>query len=78
MMNKKMLGLVGIIFLISCGPSNYEDCILQNMRGGHTKLGEWEITKACREKFSVNKHLKGRKLSQVGLSKLTAGLSPAS
>lgn len=71
-------GLVGAAIIsaiafsfIGCGPSNYDDCILQNMRGAHTKLGEAQITLACEDKFSVDKSRKRKKLSAAELAKLT-------
>ena len=51
-------------------PKNYDDCLLRNMRSVHTQLGEAQIALACRDKFSVKKKPKGRKLSPAELEML--------
>lgn len=42
-----------LIVSVSCsgGPSNYDDCILQNIKSGMSDYAARQITKACRKKF---------------------------
>jgi len=39
------------IFLLGCGPRNYEDCILESMKGVDSNSAAIEIKQACRGKF---------------------------
>jgi hypothetical protein len=37
--------------LVSCGPSNFDECILKNMKGVNSDLGARSIGAACLSQF---------------------------
>ena len=55
---KKIFILASLIFLVFqangglLGPSNYEDCVLENIKDAKTELGIQTVYMMCREKFS--------------------------
>jgi len=57
---KKLIGL--ILFLISAniyawnvfGPKDYDECILENMKGVNSDVGARLVNKSCHEKFREN------------------------
>jgi len=48
---KKITCLVVSLALYGCGPRNYDDCILQNMKGVNDKTAAELIMLSCQEKF---------------------------
>lgn len=49
-MNKIAI-LAMLLLLTACGPSTYEDCILQNMDDKGSDVAALSVIKACRAKF---------------------------
>ena len=60
--------------LIACdrlfGPSDYDDCVLQSMKGVNSDLAARAIAKSCREKFPKKK-IQDSELPVAALSRLT-------
>ena len=46
-----------IVFLVGCdqitSPKNYDDCILNNMKGVDSDLGASQIRQSCRKKYPI-------------------------
>lgn len=60
------------------GPSNYDDCILQSMKGVTSDSAAYAITRACKEKFPSKiskKNSRELKPSEVGVLNGRGGLS---
>ena len=56
----KFLNLSAMIIclpLIGCGPSNFNDCVLQNLKGVNNEEVMKAILIACRHKFPQAKEL---------------------
>ena len=55
------------------GQENYDECILESMKGVTTKFGAHEIARACRGKFPKDKkqNANARELSREEISQLT-------
>jgi hypothetical protein len=61
------------LLLTACGPKDYDDCILQNLKGVNNDDAIWEIKNSCREKFpekSDEKVCKRRELTKDEKAKL--------
>lgn len=51
---KRSLILLACLIASGCGPSNYDDCILENMKGVSDKIAAVSVKNACRNKFKNN------------------------
>lgn len=76
-MNRNWLLLTLSAVLAGCGPRNYDDCVLENMRGATSDVAAREIRESCESKFpEVSEAHDVRPLTEEELEKLTgkAGL----
>jgi hypothetical protein len=48
----KLVYIIPTLLLVGCGPSTYEECILENMKGVSSDIAARAIHGACRKKFS--------------------------
>lgn len=51
--NRWVLALLIFVLLSSCGPQNYNDCILENLRGVSNDQVARQVARACRAKFPI-------------------------
>jgi len=42
---------VFLVALAGCGPKNFDDCVLKNMKGVKDKFAAMAVTTTCRNKF---------------------------
>lgn len=80
MLNKFVCGL-SVACLIGCGPSSYEDCLLQNLKDQKNEEAVAVIHQACILKFDKSQpKAKTRELTETERSRLTgrAGLKYSS
>ncbi len=82
-MKLRLAASILIVFLVGCdqitSPKNYDDCILNNMKGVDSDLGASQIRQSCRKKYpegSEYKH-KERDLEFIEIMAVTgrAGLN---
>ena len=52
---RNALVVVSMLLLSGCGPRDYDDCILENMRGINDTYAATVIESSCREKFPREK-----------------------
>jgi len=50
---RRLAALLIVLPLTSCGPQNYNDCILENLRGVSNDQVARQVARACRSKFPM-------------------------
>ncbi len=50
---RRLVALLIVLPLTSCGPQNYNDCILENLRGVSNDQVARQVARACRAKFPI-------------------------
>ena len=50
---RRLAALLIVLPLTSCGPQNYNDCILENLRGVSNDQVARQVARACRAKFPI-------------------------
>ena len=50
---RKALLIVSLVFLSGCGPSDYDECILENMKGINDENAAGLVMQSCMDKFPV-------------------------
>lgn len=48
--------IIGVTVLGACGPSSYDECILDNVKEAKTGNGAAMIHRACRSQFPMENH----------------------
>lgn len=68
-MRKLMLPFA--LLVSGCGPSNYDDCILENMKGVSDRVAAFSIRNACKNKFTdERKHPASQELTYLEILKV--------
>lgn len=77
--------LAFLLFLLGCfgtahagwfGPKNYDECILENMKGTTQPQAVWAIKDSCRAKFPDKENAKSRALNPWEVAALTGNAGP--
>lgn len=69
---RKTTMALAVLSITGCGPSTYEDCLLQNLKGDKDKFAAQAIMMACEQKFEEKKPtVKSNELKPWEVSSIT-------